>query len=57
MQLGQKEDSAAQLRPGLNADLVILERDPLEMDMASLPEAKLTATYKDGHLIYSRGQE
>jgi len=40
----------------IKADLVILDRDPLEVETASLPDVKVTSTYKAGNLIYSRGE-
>ncbi len=52
-----EEDSKGQLQPGFKADLVVLDRDPLETETASLPDIKATSTYKNGKLIYSRGSE
>ena len=47
--------SAPEASP-IEADLVILDRDPLEVETASLPDVKVTSTYKAGNLIYSRGE-
>ena len=47
-----EEDTKGSLVKGKNADLVILDQDPLEIDQKNLRDIKVLQTYKDGKLIY-----
>jgi predicted amidohydrolase YtcJ len=49
---GYAEDETGNLAPGLAADLVVLDRDPLEID--DFTSCNVLATWKDGEVVYSR---
>lgn len=48
---GYAEEHTGNLAPGLAADLVVLDRDPLEID--DFTSCKVLATWKDGEIAYS----
>jgi hypothetical protein len=48
---GYAEEETGNLAPGLAADLVVLDRDPLEND--DFTSCKVLATWKDGKAVYS----
>lgn len=48
---GYAENETGNLAPGLAADLVVLDRDPLELD--DFTSCKVLATWKDGEVAYS----
>jgi predicted amidohydrolase YtcJ len=48
---GYAEEETGNLAPGLCADLVVLDRDPLEID--DFTACKIVATWKDGDVVYS----
>ncbi len=48
-----EEDSKGSITPGKRADLVILDRNPLEIDPDELKDLKVLETIKDGRTIYS----
>lgn len=49
-----EEDSKGSIEPGKRADLVILDRSPLETDPMELRDIKVLETIKDGVSIYKR---
>jgi predicted amidohydrolase YtcJ len=51
------EDRIGSIRPGLAADLVLLDRDPFDADPQSLLDAEVVATLADGEIVHdSRGR-
>ena len=50
-----EEDSKGILAPSYRADLVILDRDPLQVPPCELRHVQVEATYKDGVCLYRRG--
>lgn len=48
----KQERTTGSLEPGKRADLVLLDRDIFAMDPFDLHEAKVSATYLDGHLVF-----
>lgn len=49
-----EEDSKGSIEPGKRADLVILDRSPLETDPMEIRDIKVLETIKDGVSIYKR---
>jgi predicted amidohydrolase YtcJ len=49
---GHDETEVGRLAPGLRADFVILDRDPLAVPAAELDDLKIKATWVDGHAVY-----
>ena len=49
-----KEDSLGTLEAGKKADLVLLDRDPLQVPGEDLRNIQVLATYKDGSCIYRK---
>ncbi len=49
---GHDEGEVGRLAPGLRADFVILDRDPLAIPAAGLDELKVKATWVDGQPVY-----
>ena len=47
-----EEETKGSLTKGKKADLVILDKNPLEVDKKNLREIKVLQTYKDGKLVY-----
>ena len=47
-----EEDSKGSISAGKRADLVVLDRNPLDMDKMTLKDIKVVATIKDGKTIY-----
>ena len=47
-----EEDSKGTIEPGKRADLVILDRSPLEVDPMEIRDIKVLETIKDGETIY-----
>jgi predicted amidohydrolase YtcJ len=47
-----EEDSKGSIRAGKRADLVVLDRNPLETDPAELKDIRVLETIKDGKTIY-----
>lgn len=47
-----EENDKGQLRPGMRADLVVVDRDPLAVAPEELRSVKVLATLKDGRAIY-----
>ena len=47
------EAEVGRLAPGLRADFVILDRDPLAIPAAELDSLKVQATWVDGEPVYS----
>lgn len=47
-----EEDQKGSLRPGKRADLVVLDRDPLQVDPLELQNLRVLATFKDGKALY-----
>ena len=47
-----EEDQKGSLRPGKRADLVVLDRDPLQVDPLELRNLRVLATFKDGKAQY-----
>ncbi|MBO9582483.1 MAG: amidohydrolase family protein, partial [Sphingobium sp.] len=49
---GHDEAEVGRLAPGLRADFVILDRDPLAVPAADLDDLKIKATWVDGQPVY-----
>jgi predicted amidohydrolase YtcJ len=49
-----EQDSKGSLAPGKRADLVILDRNPLEVEPMGIREIQVVETIKDGKTIYTR---
>jgi predicted amidohydrolase YtcJ len=49
-----EEQDKGTLEQGKRADLIVLERNPLKSDVATLKDIRVMSTYKDGKLIFSR---
>ncbi|TWI00271.1 hypothetical protein IP90_02817 [Luteimonas cucumeris] len=49
---GKDEDASGRLAPGLHADFVIVESDPLAMPVSQLDELKIRSTWIDGKPVY-----
>ena len=49
------EDEVGRLAPGLRADFVILDRDPLAVSAAELDELGVRSTWLDGRPVYEAG--
>jgi predicted amidohydrolase YtcJ len=49
-----EEDRKGSLRPGKLADLVVLDRNPLEIDPMEIRNIGVVETYKEGRRIYQR---
>lgn len=49
-----EEDSKGSIEPGKRADLVILDRSPLEVDPMEIKDIQVMTTVKDGNVIYQR---
>ena len=47
-----EEDRKGSIRPGKTADLVVLDRDPLEVPPEAIREIRVTAVLKEGRLVY-----
>jgi len=50
---GFTEAEVGRLAPGLRADFVLLDADPLAVDAARLPAIKVLSTWIDGERVYS----
>jgi predicted amidohydrolase YtcJ len=50
----KEEKTKGTLEPGKLADLVILDRDPLEVDPATIKEIVVLETIKEGRTVYRR---
>jgi predicted amidohydrolase YtcJ len=51
-----KEDRKGRLLPGFLADVVILDRNPLEVEPAELQEVQVEVTIVDGRVVFERGE-
>jgi predicted amidohydrolase YtcJ len=49
---GHDEAEVGRLAPGLRADFVVLDRDPLAVPAADLDDLKIRATWVDGQAVY-----
>lgn len=49
---GRDETRVGRLAPGLRADFVILDRDPLAVEPSQLDELKVLSTWVDGKAVY-----
>lgn len=49
---GKDEDSVGRLAPGLHADFVVLEQDPLAVPASALDDLKIKSTWIDGKAVY-----
>ncbi|MBQ6496752.1 MAG: amidohydrolase family protein [Firmicutes bacterium] len=47
-----EEDLCGSLKPGKVADFIILQEDPMKVDVLDLDGIKVLKTYKDGQLVY-----
>ena len=52
-----EEGSKGSLAPGKLADLVILDRNPLEVDHMTIKDIKVVETIKEGKTIYARSSD
>jgi predicted amidohydrolase YtcJ len=50
---GFTENEVGRLAPGLRADFVLLDADPLSVEPARLPTIKVLSTWVDGERVYS----
>lgn|GEM_PF-5668545 len=50
-QLHEGHDKGS-LAPGKRADLIVLDRNPLEIDPTTLREVRVLQTIKDGQVVY-----
>lgn len=50
--LMHQEQDTGQLKPGMYADLVVLERDLYEVQPGEIGEVKVLATYLEGEVVY-----
>ena len=46
------EDRIGSIRPGLAADMVLLDRDPFDADPQSLLDAEVVTTLADGEIVH-----
>ncbi len=46
------EDRIGRLEPGYDADLVVLDRDPLELDAEEIRKTRVVEVYVDGERVY-----
>jgi predicted amidohydrolase YtcJ len=51
---GFAEHEVGTLAPGMRADFVVLDRDPLAVPPADLPGVEVLATYVDGRTVFER---
>ena len=51
----REEHERGQIKVGYLADVVILDRDPFELDVRSIRETKAALTIVDGKIVYSDG--
>jgi predicted amidohydrolase YtcJ len=51
----REDDIKGSLEPGKLADLVILDRNPLDVDRKAIKDIKVVETIKEGRTIYKRG--
>ena len=51
--LARDEHRRGKLLPGYLADLVVLDRDPYELEPEQLPEINVVATMLGGHWVYN----
>ncbi len=51
-----EERLKGQIRAGLLADFIFLDRDPIAADKKDLPDTKVLATYIDGQCVWRRGK-
>ena len=49
---GKDEKDVGKLAPGMRADFLILEQDPLTMPVSELDDLKIRSTWIDGKPIY-----
>lgn len=49
-----EENSKGSIAVGKNADLIILDKNPMEVNSSELQEIKVEATIKDGNMLYIR---
>ncbi|QIK67192.1 amidohydrolase [Nocardioides sp. HDW12B] len=49
--VNHREDEVGAVRPGLAADLVVLDRDPFTADVAEIGAARVVATYVEGRPV------
>jgi predicted amidohydrolase YtcJ len=43
------------LRPGSHADLIVVDRDPLNCDVDALPGTEVLRTFLGGNTVYDSG--
>lgn len=51
-----EEQERGGLRPGMRADLTVLDRDPLSAPATALPEARVLYTVVDGQVVHEGGR-
>ena len=49
---GKDESQVGRLAPGLHADFVVLDRDPLAIEPSQLDDLKVLSTWVDGQAVY-----
>jgi predicted amidohydrolase YtcJ len=48
-----EDESWGTLAPGMNADFIVLDRNPFDCDPHEVPSIKVLKTYRNGEAIYS----
>jgi predicted amidohydrolase YtcJ len=51
-----KEDRKGRLAPGYLADLVVLDRNPLTVDVSELQHIRVDLTMVDGRVVHERNR-
>ena len=52
---GWEDDYKGKLIPGMQADMVILEEDPLTVNPQTIKDIKVLGTVRKGDLVYENG--
>lgn len=52
---GWEDDYKGKLIPGMQADMVVLEADPMTVDPRTIKDIKVLGTVRKGELVYDKG--